>query len=75
MLSTSLAGHLATCCTALLLLLLRRHAAQALDAGADSATMSAAMAKRFATDACFGIANDALQVTPALFCLPGAQCS
>jgi alkylation response protein AidB-like acyl-CoA dehydrogenase len=40
-----------------------RHAARALDAGAASATMDAAMAKRFATDACFGIASDAMQVT------------
>ncbi len=55
---------LAISCAELLFLPVHRHAAQALDAGADSATMSAAMAKRFATDACFGIANDAMQVTP-----------
>ena len=42
--------------------LLCRHAAQALDSQAASATMNAAMAKRFATDACFQVANDALQL-------------
>lgn len=39
-----------------------RRAAQSLDAGAESATMDAAMAKRFATDACFSVADDAVQV-------------
>ena len=39
-----------------------RAAAAALDAKAPTATLDAAMAKRFATDACFGVANDALQV-------------
>ena len=39
-----------------------RRAAQSLDAGAESATMDAAMAKRFATDACFNVADDAVQV-------------
>lgn len=39
-----------------------RHAAQALDNKASSATMDAAMAKRFATDACFKVADDALQL-------------
>ncbi|DBA69032.1 TPA: Isobutyryl-CoA dehydrogenase, mitochondrial [Trebouxia sp. C0005] len=39
-----------------------RHAAQALDCEASSATMDAAMAKRFATDACFRVADDALQL-------------
>lgn len=42
--------------------LLVRHAALALDVGASEATLKAAMAKRFTTDACFGIANDALQL-------------
>ena len=39
-----------------------RHAAAALDAGDASKTLHAAMAKRFATDTCFGVANDALQL-------------
>jgi len=39
-----------------------RSAAAALDAGSPDATLQAAMAKRFATDACFGVANDALQM-------------
>ena len=39
-----------------------RHAAQALDSNASSATMDAAMAKRFATDACFKVADTALQL-------------
>ncbi|KAL3143219.1 Isobutyryl-CoA dehydrogenase, mitochondrial [Trebouxia sp. C0009 RCD-2024] len=42
--------------------LMVRHAAQALDNKASSATMDAAMAKRFATDACFRVADDALQL-------------
>jgi len=42
--------------------LMVRNAAAALDAQAPSATLHAAMAKRFATDACFGVANDALQL-------------
>lgn len=42
--------------------LLCRHAAQALDSQAASATINAAMAKRFATDACFKVADDALQL-------------
>ncbi|BDA49115.1 Isobutyryl-CoA dehydrogenase, mitochondrial [Coccomyxa sp. Obi] len=42
--------------------LLVRRAAESLDAGAESATMDAAMAKRFATDACFSVADDAVQV-------------
>lgn len=39
-----------------------RQAAAALDAASPRATLSAAMAKRFATDTCFGVANDALQL-------------
>ncbi len=42
--------------------LMVRSAAAALDACASDATMLCAMAKRFATDACFAIANDALQL-------------
>ena len=42
--------------------LMVRHAAAALDAKAPEATLQAAMAKRFATDSCFGVANDALQL-------------
>ena len=42
--------------------LMVRRAAAALDAGDPSATRLAAMAKRFATDACFDIANQALQL-------------
>lgn len=49
--------------------LMVRHAARALDEKAPSATMHAAMAKRFATDACFGIANDALQLLGGYGCL------
>jgi len=41
--------------------LLVRHAARSLDAGAPTATLDAALAKKFATDACFGAANAALQ--------------
>jgi alkylation response protein AidB-like acyl-CoA dehydrogenase len=37
-------------------------AARALDAGAPDATVRCAMAKRFATDACFHVANEALQL-------------
>jgi alkylation response protein AidB-like acyl-CoA dehydrogenase len=33
-----------------------------LAAQAPSATLQAAMAKRYATDTCYGIANDALQL-------------
>ena len=39
-----------------------RQAAAALDAKSPAGTMQAAMAKRFATDACFDVANDALQL-------------
>ncbi|CAL8464002.1 g3537 [Coccomyxa elongata] len=42
--------------------LMVRRAAESLDGGAESATMDAAMAKRFATDACFTVADDAVQV-------------
>ncbi|KAK9814575.1 hypothetical protein WJX72_008116 [[Myrmecia] bisecta] len=42
--------------------LLVRHAAQSLDARTPSATLDAAMAKRFATDACYDVSNDALQL-------------
>ena len=42
--------------------LLIRSAAEALDAKRPTSTLAAAMAKRFATDACFGVANDALQL-------------
>jgi hypothetical protein len=42
--------------------LMVHRAARALDQGEPDATMRAAMAKRFATDACFAIANDALQL-------------
>ena len=42
--------------------LMVRRAAAALDAGDPAATRLAAMAKRFATDACFDIANQALQL-------------
>jgi alkylation response protein AidB-like acyl-CoA dehydrogenase len=37
-------------------------AAAKLDAGAADATLYSAMAKRYATDACFNICNDALQL-------------
>ena len=40
----------------------RRHAARSLDARAPTATLDAAIAKRFATDACFDVANRALQI-------------
>lgn len=39
-----------------------RGAAAALDSQSSRATLAAAMAKRFATDTCFGVANDALQL-------------
>jgi hypothetical protein len=39
-----------------------RGAAVALDEKSPRATLAAAMAKRFATDTCFGVANDALQL-------------
>ena len=42
--------------------LMLRHAAQALDAGHPEATMKSAMAKRFVTDLCFNVANEALQI-------------
>lgn len=42
--------------------LMVRHAAAALDAKSPGATLQAAMAKRFATDSCFNVANDALQL-------------
>ena len=45
-----------------------RHAAAALDAGDLSKTLHAAMAKRFATDTCFGVANDALQLLGGYGC-------
>ena len=40
--------------------LMVRHAARALDAGADNAVELCAMAKLFATDNCFSICNEAL---------------
>ena len=39
-----------------------RHAAAALDAASPAATLQCAMAKRFATDACYAVTNDALQL-------------
>ncbi|MBZ8132605.1 acyl-CoA dehydrogenase family protein [Afifella sp. IM 167] len=42
--------------------LMVRQAAAKLDAKAPDRTVAAAMAKRFATDACFAIANEALQL-------------
>lgn len=42
--------------------LMVRQAAQLLDNKAPSATLAAAMAKRFATDHCFNIANECLQL-------------
>ena len=39
-----------------------RRAAWALDAGVASATAECAMAKRFATDSCFDVANACLQL-------------
>ncbi|MEQ6902110.1 acyl-CoA dehydrogenase family protein [Nocardioides sp. YIM 152588] len=41
---------------------LLHNAAAALDAGAPEATKLCAMAKRFVTDSCFDVANDALQL-------------
>lgn len=38
------------------------HAASQLDAGTPDATLHCAMAKRFATDACFTVCNEALQL-------------
>jgi alkylation response protein AidB-like acyl-CoA dehydrogenase len=38
------------------------HAASKLDAGASDASATCAMAKRFATDACFTVCNEALQL-------------
>ncbi|MCC2637153.1 MAG: acyl-CoA dehydrogenase [Moraxellaceae bacterium] len=38
------------------------HAASKLDAGAPDATATCAMAKRFATDICFSVCNEALQL-------------
>ena len=40
----------------------RRHAARSLDARAPTATLDAAVAKRFATDACYAVADRALQI-------------
>jgi isobutyryl-CoA dehydrogenase len=40
--------------------LMVRHAARALDAGADNAVELCAMAKLFATDNCFNICNESL---------------
>jgi isobutyryl-CoA dehydrogenase len=42
--------------------LLVRHAALLLDSGSDDAPGVCAMAKSHATDACFNLANDALQI-------------
>jgi alkylation response protein AidB-like acyl-CoA dehydrogenase len=42
--------------------LMTRRAAAALDAGEPDATMRAAMAKQFATDACFAVVDEALQL-------------
>ncbi len=42
--------------------LMTYRAATSLDAGAENATQVAAMAKRYATDACFRIVNEALQL-------------
>jgi len=42
--------------------LMIRHAASMIDQNDPSATTSAAMAKRFATDKCFEVVNDALQI-------------
>lgn len=42
--------------------LMVRHAAAALDAHSPTATMECAMAKRFATDACYRVTDDALQL-------------
>ncbi len=53
-------ADMATTLSAARLMLWR--AAAALDAGAADATILCAMAKRFATDACFDVANQALQL-------------
>jgi len=53
-------ADMATTLSAARLMLWR--AAAALDAGAADATILCAMAKRFATDACFEVANQALQL-------------
>ncbi|PRW32835.1 acyl- dehydrogenase [Chlorella sorokiniana] len=42
--------------------LMVRHAAAALDSGSRGKTLECAMAKRYATDACFEVANSALQL-------------
>jgi alkylation response protein AidB-like acyl-CoA dehydrogenase len=42
--------------------LMVHRAARAIDGAEPDATLACAMAKRFATDACFGIANEALQL-------------
>ena len=39
-----------------------QHAARSFDAHSPTATLDAAMAKRFATDSCHAVANDALQL-------------
>ena len=39
-----------------------RHAAESMDCQLSSGTLDAAMAKRYATDACCKIADDAMQV-------------
>ena len=39
-----------------------------MDAGDPSVTLHSAMAKRFATDTCFGVANDALQLLGGYGC-------
>lgn len=46
-----------------------RHAARALDARSPAATLAAAMAKRYATDTCYGITNDALQLLGGYGCV------
>ena len=54
---------LADCATSLAASrLMVRRAARALDAGVASATAECAMAKRFATDSCFDVANACLQL-------------
>ncbi|KAI3430470.1 hypothetical protein D9Q98_005065 [Chlorella vulgaris] len=42
--------------------LMVRHAAAALDARSPTATIECAMAKRFATDSCYNVTNEALQL-------------
>jgi alkylation response protein AidB-like acyl-CoA dehydrogenase len=46
-----------------------RHAAAALDAGSPAATLACAMAKRHATDACYQLTNDALQLLGGYGCV------